>query len=148
VIAAFVVMAGSGQAAAPVSPARLLRGPDAVRGLPFFGPNAIAALRGEYDLGVGHALVWSCRGAVVLGAAWKAAQAEAGSSSRPFLLAGAERTVFALVADRYVLFVELPADLPATRRFAFALDRDFHTFFENAPTDAELSFPAFVEYRP
>ncbi len=128
--------------------ARLLKGPTAVRGLPFFGQNAIAALSGEYAVGQRRVKVWSCRSPVFYSPAWKPTQTDLGASTRAFLLARPEGPVLAFSAGSFTLFVELPADSPSLRRFSVALERRFAVFFVNAASDAELSFPAFVEYVP
>jgi hypothetical protein len=140
--------ASSAQPASGVATARLMKGPEAVRGLPFFGPNAIAALAGEYAVGTYRLSVYSCRGPVYLGAGWKAVSMGERPAVSAFLLAGPPSAVVALKTDRYTLFIGLPEDLPALRRFSLALEDRFSSFFDNAPTDAELSFPAYVDYRP
>jgi len=56
--------------------------------------------------------------------------------------------VIALAGPGYSLFFELPEDTPAFRSFLAAFERRFAFFFEGAPTDAELSFPAYLDYIP
>ncbi len=141
----------------------LARGPEPQRGLPFFSPNAIPALRAEYlivpaastptdaagavEAGRRDPLVrvWFTRAAVVLGKAWVAV--EAGDRGARLLARPEGRPVLAILDGRYSLFFELPEDGPAPRAFAAALDRRFAVFFESAPSDAELSLPAFVDFR-
>lgn len=130
------------------SPARLLSGPAALRGLPFFAPNAIRVLRGEYDLGPFRVAVWYTREALVFGEAWKVQPSGRGGAARAWLLERAGGPVLAIVEQGYSLFVELPLDSASMRRFAWAWDEKFRVFFLNAPTDAELSFPAFVDFVP
>ncbi len=135
--------------AASLRRAILVRGASSVKGLPFFPPNAMAALSGAYSPhGAADAAdeipVWYTREAVVLGGAWKRATL-AGYSA--FSLERPRGSVLALRAPRYSLFFELPAALDSGgRAFITAFDRKFQAFFENAATEAELSFPAFVEY--
>jgi hypothetical protein len=129
------------------SPAVLLRGPEARRGLPFFGGNAIPCLAGLYAVGDVRVPVWSCRDPLYLGAAWKPLKIE-GRLAASWLLEGKEGPVLALAGRGYTLFLEAPGDSPPLRRFALAFERRFSTFFANAPSDAELSFPAFVDFAP
>jgi len=141
----------AGATAAPAairSPARLLSGPAALRGLPFFAPNAIRVLRGEYDLGPFRITLWYTRDALVFGDAWKAQPSGRGGQARSWLLERPEGPVLAIAESGYSLFLELPLDSPSLRRFAWALDEKFRIFFLNSPTDAELSFPAFVDFVP
>jgi len=140
----------------------LTRGPDALRGLPFFAPNAIPSLRVEYliiaadsspedaasavDPARAEPLVrvWFTREAVVLGRDWKETRS---GGRQAWSLARAEGLpVLALLHERYALFLELPQDDARMRAFAAALERRFSVFFENAPSDADLSLPAFVEF--
>jgi len=85
---------------------------------------------------------------VLFSDAWKAAETANFRAPvlRVFRLQRDVSVVLALKAASYILFLELPEDTVALRRFALALDRRFGFFFENAATDAELSFPSFVEY--
>ena len=146
------------QSAPAVRRAVLERGADSVKGLPFFPPNAIAALTGAYDLagslapasasgGRQEASVWYSRETIVLGSAWKRVDlgfvASAGQVA--YSLAGGRGSVLALKGGKYTLFFEL-ADDPKTRAFIAAFDRKFQAFFFNANSDAELSFPAYVDY--
>jgi|GEM_PF-1439324 len=151
--------------ARPEAPsAVLLRGTFSVRGLPFFGPNAIGALHGEYLLGTRasdaasavaaaandpakyedrRVSAWYTKERVVLSTGWKAS-ASAGPGA--FVLARPEGPVLFLKGEGYSLFLELRAETPETKAFAQALNRKFGVFFRNAASDAELSFPALVEY--
>jgi len=138
----------TGAPAAIRSPARLLSGPAALRGLPFFAPNAIRVLRGEYDLGSFRVTLWYTRDALIFGDAWKIQPAGRGGQAKSWLLERPEGPVLAIAESGYSLFVELPLDSASLRRFAWALDEKFRAFFLNAPTDAELSFPAFVDFVP
>lgn len=135
-------------AAAARSPARLLSGPAALRGLPFFAPNAIRVLRGEYDLGPFRVVLWYTREALVFGDAWKAQPSGRGGQAKSWLLDRPEGTVLVIAESGYSLLAELPQDSASLRRFLWALDEKFRVFFLNAPTDAELSFPAFVDFVP
>ena len=167
-LAALLLVPAASGAAAPAAPPRaiLARGPDPVRGLPFFSPNAIPALRAEYRFpslaapspaapaagpdespaapaGPGLTL-WYSRSPLVFGPAWtRTALAE----RRAYLLPRGEGPVLALAGAGYTLFFELPEDGPAYRAFALRLDGRFSLYFESAPSDAELSFPAFVDLR-
>jgi hypothetical protein len=158
--------AGGAKAAAQTSaaPARaiLSRGPDPVRGLPFFSPNAIPSLRVEYLLAPAAQApadaasavaaerpglllrVWCTRSPLVFGSTWTRTSV---GERRAYLLSREEGEVLALSRDGYCLLFELPEDKPAYRVFALALDDRFALYFENAPSDAELSFPAFVDLR-
>jgi hypothetical protein len=142
----------AGAAATEQRRSLLVRGADAVRGLPFFSPNAIAALSGSYALSAAapaRALVgvWYTREPLVLGAAWK--RADIGGVSGYALARGSGSALLVRNA-RYALFFEPPSgtgsDDPALRAFIKAFDRKFLAFFDNAATDAELSFPAYVDY--
>jgi hypothetical protein len=145
--------------AAPGGRAILVLGADSIKGLPFFSPNAIRALSGAYELGLAgktpqalspsssstpRIAVWYTREALVLGPEWK--RLELGGS-RAYSLARGGGAVVALRADRYTLFFE-PGPVPEgkARAFMLAFERKFLAFFENAPSDAELSFPAFVDF--
>ena len=130
------------------SPARLLSGPAALRGLPFFAPNAIRVLRGDYDLGPLRVAVWYTREALVFGEAWKSQPSGRGGAAKSWLLERSAGPVLAIAEPGYCLFVELSQDSASLRRFAWSLDEKFRVFFLNAPTDAELSFPAFVDFVP
>lgn len=136
----------SAQAGPPV--ARLIRGPEALRGLPFFGPNVLPALRVDYDLAGVAIKVWSCRSTLVFGLEWSAPERAGAGAPRLRSLARPAGSVLALAGDGYTLFLESPADGPSLRRFALALERQFKPFFLNARGDAELSFPAFVDLSP
>lgn len=161
---------------AQVGPRRaiLARGADPVKGLPFFSPNAIAALAGAYGLGGAAAAspavppsasasggsgaataaasaavaVWFTRESLALGPEWK--RLELGPY-RAYELGSLDGSVVVLRADRYSLFFRAePAYPPLSeaeaRAFMQAFARKFLAFFENAASDAELSFPAFVDY--
>jgi hypothetical protein len=153
---------GAGGAAAPRR-AVLLRGADAVKGLPFFPPNAIAALSGAYvpnrpapaggssaagaAPGLPETAVWYSREFLVLSPAWK--RVDSLSVGFPdeaaYALARGSLTILAIRAPKYTLFFEL-SDEGGGREFARAFDRKFRSFFDNAAGDAELSFPAYVDY--
>jgi hypothetical protein len=132
----------------------LVRGAEPVKGLPFFAPNALPALSGAYSLRAdaprGAELpVWYTRASLVLGSSWKRAE---GFGPSALLLARPQGRVLVLRAERYYLFFELPAqggtvrDEQGRQAFIRAFERKFGAFFDNAPTDAELSFPAYVDY--
>lgn len=142
--------AGAPTASASPAPgiARLIKGPYPVKGLPFFETNALPALQGEYSLGQGSCRVWSCRAGLVFGGDWKAqGRPEAGQPALRILGRPAS-FVLALSGEGYTLFFEAPADSPLLRSFAYAMEKRFRGFFAGAPTDAELSFPAFVDLGP
>jgi hypothetical protein len=157
-LAALVLAGGALFGAGAAAPRRavLLRGADAVKGLPFFPPNAIAALSGAYVPGLPasgaapgrpETAVWYSRELIVLSSAWK--RADAGAVGFPdeaaYSLARGSLTVLAIRAPKYTLFFEL-SDESGGREFARAFDRKFRSFFDNAASDAELSFPAYVDY--
>jgi hypothetical protein len=165
----------SGTAVAAPRRAVLLRGADAVKGLPFFAPNAIAALSGLYaletpaatgasDSGAGAApgqaapgptapgpaaqvAVWYSRESIVFAPAWKRVDSRgvAAYADAAYSLARGEGTVLALKSEGYTLFFEITGDPKATD-FARAFSGKFPIFFRNAASDAELSFPAYVDY--
>jgi len=172
-----LLAASSSSAAAAPRRALLARGADPVKGLPFFSPNAIAALRGSYDLAEAGAArgaasgavpaspagalgsrgetraiqVWYSREGVVFSEAWKRlGQGEAGAyAEAAFSLERGAARVLALRAEGYALFFELtqdPKDAGAELSFVRAFAAKFALYFRNAQTDAELSFPAFVDY--
>jgi hypothetical protein len=159
------VFAQSNSAPAKKS-ALLIRGTFAQRGLPFFGPNAIQSLSGEYllgdssrdqaaalkaaqdELGQGNPNrinVWYTREQVVLSSEWKSTVAPGMRIlSRPEGRPGIE--VLFVKGEGYSLFLECKAVSAEIRAFALALNRKFSVFFGKASNDTELSFPALVEY--
>ena len=168
VLAALAFAAGQApKVAAQTGTARLamlVRGADSVRGLPFFPPNALAALVGAYRpqsavsvaapqpgepgaAGVDETTVWYTRETLVLGPAWKRTGLV---GSEAYLMARPRGAVILLKQARYYLFFELPvgAEPGDKDRLSFvrAFDRKFLAFFNNAATDAELSFPAYVDF--
>jgi hypothetical protein len=163
--AALGAQGASARSDAAIRRALLVRGADAVKGLPFFPPNAIAALSGAYALDGSTApggtaapqatpdrpetAVWYSREAIVFGAAWK--RVDLGAAASPgetaYSSARGAATVLALKTGKYALFFELlSGEDPRSRAFILAFDRKFLAFFTNAATDAELSFPAYVDY--
>ena len=164
---AFLAVAASlpaqiGAASAGTSPtsdtrrAILVRGAYAVKGLPFFPPNALPALTGIYGPDTGSAgpasradeiSVWYTREALVLGGTWKRTDI---GGSEAYLIERPQGPVIVLKSAGYYLFFELPAgtspDDKGRASFVRAFDRKFLVFFTNAATDAELSFPAYVDY--
>ncbi len=131
----------------------LVRGADAVKGLPFFPPNAIHALVGAYGVGGGGAAakatetkVWYTREALVLGTMWKRADFPGYDA---FVLTRPQGSVMVFKTSAFHLFFEASTGTttsdPGLRAFVRAFIRKFTVFFENVATDAELSFPAFVD---
>jgi hypothetical protein len=138
-------------------------GADAVKGLPFFSPNAIPTLTGAYELeqasqnassglapNAPTLRLWYTRETVVLGSDWKSFELGEG---RAYILSVGGKEVLALRADRYTLFFEPDTATGAarlgdekTKAFIRAFSRKFLSFFENAASEAELSFPAYVDY--
>jgi hypothetical protein len=159
-LACLAIAAGTAGAQAAAAPAArralLVRGAVPARGLPFFPPNAISCLSGAYSLAsdpgklpggekAREVGVWYTREALVLTAAWKKAPAfGAGAMS----LARDRALVLVLKDPRYYLLFDFPQALDEATMGAFALafGRKFQAFLENAATEAELSFPAFVDY--
>ncbi|HOX48185.1 MAG TPA: hypothetical protein PLG14_03285, partial [Spirochaetales bacterium] len=132
---------GGAAAARPELPpgrALLLRGPEPRKGLPFFSPNAIPALVGEYEVSKSLVRVWSSRSPLSFGKSWESIPIKLPASLRALRLARDGGPVIALAGPDYSLFFELPADTPAFRSFLAAFERRFAFFFEGAPTDAEL----------
>jgi|GEM_PF-6606001 len=138
--------------------ALLVRGTYAFRGLPHFPPNAVPGLAGEYLLAAppvgpdsaaaGTAdlslRVWYTREPLVFGDRWKSGKL--GPYTSYELRPDATSMLFlAIASDGHELFLELPRDLPELRSFAVALERKFDQFFVGASSDADLSFPAFVD---
>jgi hypothetical protein len=147
-------------AAAAPRRAVLLRGADAVKGLPFFAPNAIAALSGLYDLDkpaatgsadadarIAQVAVWYSRESIVFAPTWKRVDSRGAFSNADaaYSLERGGLTVLALKSEGYTLFFEL-SDNPRATDFARAFSAKFPIFFHNAASDAELSFPAYVDY--
>lgn len=146
-------------AQAPARRALLVSGADPVKGLPFFPPNALASLVGAYDLALpappgslttpsALAEVWYTRESLVLGPAWKRSD---GALPQALVLDRPQGPVYGLAGEGYRLFLEPPNGSAAGaesawRAFVPAFERKFQAFFLNAATDAELSFPAFVDY--
>ena len=164
--AVLVLFALAAQGTAPAQAAKLsapnarqaflVRGADAVKGLPFFPPNAIAALAGAYrpDAGEGRAAdrsaeiaVWYTNEALVLGSPWKRADFPGRDA---FVLGRPQGPVIVLKGTSYYLLFELPAgaapDDPRHRAFIQAFDRKFQVLAGNAATQSDLSFPAYVDY--
>lgn len=159
--------AQTGSATAVAQRAILVDGAFAVKGLPFFPPNALSALTGTYrtDSGQGSVpstaqssraspgskaddiSVWFTRETLVMDGSWR--QTETGGSAS-YVLARPQGPVIVQKSARFYLFFEFPAGVsPDDRRglsFISAFDRKFLVFFANAATDEELSFPAYVDY--
>lgn len=143
----------------PVRRALLISGADPVKGLPFFPPNALASLVGAYDLALPAppgslsspstlTEVWYTRESLVLGPAWKRSD---GTLPQALVLDRPQGPVYCLAGEGYRLFLEPPNGSgggaeAAWRAFVPAFERKFQAFFLSAATDAELSFPAFVDY--
>jgi hypothetical protein len=133
----------------PADVAILSEGTLALRGLPFFAPNAIRALGGEYSLGPTRIQVWFTRDAVAFSEVWKRtpfAGYVAYVQTRKDTAAG-KGALFALALGPYELFIQVPEDSSASRSFISAFERRFAVFYANAKDDSELSFPAFVDLR-
>jgi hypothetical protein len=136
---------------APPGRALLVSGPTPVRGLPFFSPNGIPGLSGSYLVGADTVPLWYSREALVFDSAWRDTPALAPAGARAFVLSAegspfAERFTVAWKMRKFSVILSLHADEAAGRRFALAFLTRFAFFFDNAVTDAELSFPATVDY--
>jgi hypothetical protein len=149
-LAALAVLAPTAAAqSAPQRRAILVTGASPEKGLPFFAANAIPCLEGSYRASASGGTegpelrVWFTREATVLNKAWKRSELSGGAV---WALDRTTGLVLFVKAQAYSLFFELPADSPAWRAFIPAFERKFAVFFENAATDAELSFPAYVDY--
>jgi len=172
-LAVFVVLAAAGllagarpAAAAPASlrRARLETGPDRIRGLPFFGTNAILGLSGSYSLGGRRAAVYFSRSPLYYDESWaalgagkiSAGAAQGTKASSWKALAGAQMrelgaaegggSVIALRKSRYTLFIWLPRIEAGDLDFAAAFAERFEFFSAAATDDSGISFPAFVDY--
>ncbi|MBL8966712.1 MAG: hypothetical protein JNG85_06860 [Spirochaetaceae bacterium] len=132
----------------PAGRAVLLRGPEQRRGLPFFSPNALPALVGEYAAAGDRVRVWSTRAPIAFSAAWQVRRLALPAGLEARLLERGEGPVLAFRAKGYTLFFEFGAQGAALERFALAFERRFSVFFERSATDAELSFPASVDFTP
>ncbi|HUX37386.1 MAG TPA: hypothetical protein VMV44_05735 [Rectinemataceae bacterium] len=134
--------------AAPPGTAVLEEGPDRVRGLPFFAPNAIPALWGRYVLGNTDVVIWYTREILVFGKDWSPDPAWiAGKAYQALKTPGAgEGLDLALRMSGWTLIFELPSSDPASRRFVAAFVDRFGFFLSNARSEADLSFPATVAY--
>ncbi|HTX71551.1 MAG TPA: hypothetical protein VMC79_01885 [Rectinemataceae bacterium] len=141
----------------------LARGTYAFRGLPYFPPNAVPGLAGEYAFMPGaasaappgaasaqppgavlHLRVWYTRESLLFGDGWK--RGSLGGYVGYELQPEAGGVIFlALVATGHELFFEFPSDSPALRSFALALETKFSQFFAQSADDTELSFPAYVD---
>jgi hypothetical protein len=157
-IVALAAAEASSQAQVTQRRAFLASGADPVKGLPFFPPNALRALEGSYELGglaspnapasapaQDRAQVWYTREAIVLGGSWRRTDLGAGFPS--YALSRPQGPVYCVEASGYFLFLEPPEAAPAAwSAFAAAFARKFQAFFQGAASDAELSFPAFVDY--
>jgi hypothetical protein len=170
---AFALLGAAASGAEGAAPRRalLLRGADAVIGLPFFLPNAIAALSGAYALDSpassgasspaskagSEVAVWYTREPLVFAPEWKRVEQGAAGTTGGVVahsLARADGAVLAVKTGKYALFFELPAGGPAPgasgdsrfAAFAKAFEEKFQAFFVDAASDAELSFPAYVDY--
>jgi hypothetical protein len=141
----------AGQSAGPPTAAEpgkalLATGPAAIKGLPFFSPNAIPSLSGAYLVGAETLPVWYTREGLQFGGQWKERPSFALGGGRAWTLAANERFVVAWKQRRFSLIVSFPSERAFDLRFSAALLTRFTFFFENAATDAELSFPAVVQY--
>lgn len=143
----------------------LIDGPQPVKGLPFFSPNAIPSLKGSYalasesegsaDLSHRPSLnLWYTKEALVFGDAWKKADF-AGLEARSALISSYKSSsVLALREGRYTLFFvkdgsssgDSDVETAVNKGFILAFEKKFQAFFQNAASDAELSFPAFVDF--
>jgi len=125
--------------------------------LPSDAAQAIDPSRGEALV-----RVWCTRERLVLGPVWAAISLGA---ARALSLERAEGPALALVGGRYTLIFESPEareeekaqpgqaarsgpsrlDLRSLGAFALAFESKFSAFFDRAASDAELSFPAYVD---
>jgi hypothetical protein len=142
--------------------ALLIRGSERVRGLPFLGQNALAALTGSYALRDGDGSIveldlWYCDEPLIIPADWVrracpglpaafTLRAAPPGSSLSGIREGYE--AWALETDSYRLFVSLPAGFGAACRFAAALSERFDWFRRYATLPSDRSFPALLEYGP
>jgi hypothetical protein len=139
---------------APVGRAILIHGPETLRGLPFFSPNAIPALGASYLLADKAIRVWYTREALWFSDEWHAIPEPSGPGIKQVLRRDDARLgVIVLRTQRFSLFLSLPDGTgtgagigPEFRRFSAGLVSRFAFFFDNAATDAELSFPATIDF--
>ena len=133
------------------APGNALLRPDAGESLtaPYVGQRITLLAQcaaGSYLVGRETIPVWYTREALQFNAAWREQATLAVPGSRARVLAEGGRFVVAWKYPLYAIIVALPSDTAESRRFATAFLLRFLYFFENAATDAELSFPASVDY--
>ncbi len=141
------IVAGGMPLAAPPGRGLLAEGPARVGGLPFFPSNATPALSGTYLVGPDRITFWFTRSALFFSESWKDHPALASATGVPSsLLVLDGRQVFALRWKDHCLFLSAPAGRELSRAFIVAFVRRFSFFYGTAATDAELSFPAAVDF--
>jgi len=131
---------------APQGTALLVRGPDRVRGIPFFSPNAIPALRGSYLIGTETVDLWFTRDPLVFGPDWSPAASWATGSKGFAADGGAGVLDLALPSPTWTVIFRLPSSGATMHRFVAAFVERFGFFLDNARLDADISFPATVSY--
>ncbi len=159
VLAALLPGAGAARlAAAPAGSAKavLARGNVPVRGLPFLGRNALAALWGSYSLrGQDESIVieaWHCAEALIIPAGWAPVRcpglpsgfrALAAPGGLPGLNPGS--ALWILEAPDYRLFIAFPSGWDRACAFAAVFAERFDWFRRNAAVPSDLSFPVVLD---
>jgi hypothetical protein len=137
--------AAAAQSAVSNAPNRaiLARGPIPVNGIPYFPPNALPALEGEYRFREATVDVFFTREILYFPAAWS--KARYGEASVFELKSGGRVVVAYRDASGYYLILDFPPNAAWASRFLAAFRSRFEFFRRSAKTEADLSFPAVVE---
>jgi hypothetical protein len=121
----------------------LVRGSIPITGIPYFPPNALPALEGEYRFRSATVQVFFTREILYFPVEWT--KARYGEASVYELKAG-ERVVAAYRdPSGFYLILDFPPNADWISRFFTAFRSRFEFFRQSAKTDADLSFPAVVE---
>ena len=138
--------AQAGQVAgAQAEQAVLERGPQPVRGIPFFPPNVLQAWRGEYLAGKSRIVVYFTREALVLPGGWQPAPCGQDALRR---VAGEEEPVFCYVEPGeagFGLFVSFESELFPWCAWTQVFLQRLRYLLAFTPA-SEASFPAVFEY--
>ncbi|MEI6385252.1 MAG: hypothetical protein WCQ50_01365 [Spirochaetota bacterium] len=140
-------VAGGIPLVAPPGRGLLAEGPARVGGLPFFPSNATPALSGSYLVASDRITFWFTRSTLYFSPAWKDSPNLATATGVPAsVLVQGERQVLALRWKDHSLFLSAPSGRELPRAFVVALVRRFSFFYGSVTSDAELSFPAAVDF--
>jgi hypothetical protein len=144
-LAALLILS-AGTASAQAGQAILERGPAAVRGIPFFPPNVLAADKGEYLAGQSRIEVYFTREPLVLPAGWRKAPCGQEALLR---LDEEERPTFCYVEPGeggYALFLSFETEAFPWCAWTLAFLQRLRSLLTFSQGPAEVPFPAILEY--